>query len=291
MSNFLSNAFMLPNDLVDKGYMALMKGPALACYLFIVRKTRGWNKSTDSISVSQLIEGTGYNKDSVLKGCEKLVELGIIVRKSFTNQPAKYDLTDGIFAVDILDSEKNAVENLDSKANSAVESLEGGVDILDSTQSKISTHNNNYKTTNTKTNINNGEKTNSTSEKQKKQKKELFDAEPVELPENVNRDLWIQFVDMRTANKKPLTENAVKLIVKKLESFGALANQSLENSIIGNYQGVFAPKPDHSTNSQNNQAQQGPSEPGYFMQMFNQQSESTVIDVTPDSNEVEVYRS
>ena len=280
---------MLPNDLVDKGYMALMKGPALACYLFIVRKTRGWNKSTDSISVSQLIEGTGYNKDSVLKGCEKLVELGIIVRKSFANQPAKYDLTDGIFAVDILDSEKNAVENIDGRANSAVESLEGGVDILDSTQSKISTHNNNYKTTNTKTNINNGEKTNSTSEKPKKQKKELFDAKPVELPENVNRDLWIQFVDMRAANKKSLTENAVKLILKKLESFGALANQSLENSIIGNYQGVFAPKQDHSANPQNNNAHRGPSEPGYFMQMFNEQTQSTAIDVTPDSTAVEIY--
>ncbi|MDH1706203.1 replication protein [Acinetobacter johnsonii] len=291
MSNFLSNAFMLPNDLVDKGYMALMKGPALACYLFIVRKTRGWNKSTDSISVSQLIEGTGYNKDSVLKGCEKLVELGIIVRKSFANQPAKYDLTDGIFAVDILDSEKNAVENIDGRANSAVESLEGGVDILDSTQSKISTHNNNYKTTNTKTNINNGEKTNSTSEKPKKQKKELFDAKPVELPENVNRDLWIQFVDMRAANKKSLTENAVKLILKKLESFGALANQSLENSIIGNYQGVFAPKQDHSANPQNNNAHRGPSEPGYFMQMFNEQTQSTAIDVTPDSTAVEIYHS
>lgn len=242
MSNFLSNAFMLPNDLVDKGYMALMKGPALACYLFIVRKTRGWNKSTDSISVSQLIEGTGYNKDSVLKGCEKLVELGIIVRKSFANQPAKYDLTDGIFAVDILDSEKNAVENIESRANSAVESLEGGVDILDSTQSKISTHNNNYKTTNTKTNINNGEKTNSTSEKPKKQKKELFDAKPVELPENVNRDLWVQFVDMRNSIKKPLTENAVKLLINKLIDFGVGANQSLESSIIGSYQSVYPPK-------------------------------------------------
>ncbi|MCL8351972.1 MarR family transcriptional regulator, partial [Acinetobacter baumannii] len=104
------------------------------------------------------------------------------------------------------------------------------------------------------------------------------------------RDLWIQFVDMRTANKKPLTENAVKLILKKLESFGALANQSLENSIIGNYQGVFAPKPDHSSNPQINQVQQDLSEPSYFMKMFNEQSHSTVIDVTPVSNEVEVYR-
>ena len=32
---------MLPNDLIDKGYMAHMKGPALPCYIFIVRKTRG----------------------------------------------------------------------------------------------------------------------------------------------------------------------------------------------------------------------------------------------------------
>lgn len=133
---------MMPNDLIDKGYMALMKGPALPCYIFIVRKTRGWNKSDDSISVSQLVKGTGYNKDSVLKGCEKLVQMGVIERKSFANQPAKYVLTDSIFAVDILDSENIAGEN-----------IEGGVDILDSTLSKDSTHNNNSKTTITKTNV------------------------------------------------------------------------------------------------------------------------------------------
>ncbi|ETQ08207.1 hypothetical protein P657_3698, partial [Acinetobacter baumannii UH18608] len=47
---------------------------------------------------------------------------------------------------------------------------------------------------------------------------------------------------MRISIKKPLSENAVKLILKKLISFGPLANQSLENSIIGNYQGVFEPR-------------------------------------------------
>ncbi len=245
---------MLPNDLIDKGYMALMKGPALACYLYIARKTRGWNKSTDSISVSQLVDGTGYNKDSVLKGCEKLVDLGIIVRTSFANQPAKYDLTDSIFAVDILDSEKIAGENIDSKSDSAVESLESTVDILDSVHSKISTHNNNYKTTNIKTNINTRVETKSVPEKLKKQKQNSYDAKTIELPNSVDRNLWNQFVDMRVGIKKPLTENAVNLILKKLESFGALANQSLENSIIGNYQGVFQPKHEShsSTPSSNN---------------------------------------
>jgi len=234
MSNFISNAFMLPNDLIDKGYMAHMKGPALACYLFIARKTRGWNKSTDSISVSQLVEGTGYNKDSVLKGCEKLVLMGVVERKSFANQPAKYELTDSIFAVDILDSENIAVENIDSRGEN-----------IDSTLSKDSTHNNNYKTTNTKTNKDKGDQKKSVSEKPKSkpsEKPSSFDAKTIELPVNVNRDLWIQFVDMRKSIRKPLTENAVNLLIKKLIGFGELANQSLEASIIGSYQSVFTPK-------------------------------------------------
>ena len=246
MSSFISNAFMLPNDLIDKGYMAHMKGPALPCYLFIVRKTRGWNKSDDSISVSQLVAGTGYNKDSVLKGCEKLVQMGVIERKSFSNQPAKYVLTDSIFAVDILDSEKNAVEN-----------IEGGVDILDSVHSKDSTHNNNSKTTNTKTNKDKGDQKKSGFEKTEKstsKKQPLFDAKAIELPVNVNRDLWIQFVDMRNSIRKPLTENAVNLLIKKLVGFGDQANQSLEASIIGSYQSVYPPK--QQTPVQNQQPMQ-----------------------------------
>lgn len=246
MSSFISNAFMLPNDLIDKGYMALMKGPALPCYLFIVRKTRGWNKSDDSISVSQLVKGTGYNKDSVLKGCEKLVQMGVIERKSFANQPAKYVLTDSIFAVDILDSENIAGEN-----------IEGGVDILDNTLSKDSTHNNNSKTTNTKTNKDKGDQKKSGSEKTEKstsKKQPLFDAKAIELPVNVNRDLWIQFVDMRNSIRKPLTENAVNLLIKKLVGFGDQANQSLEASIIGSYQSVYPPK--QQTSVQNQQPMQ-----------------------------------
>ena len=73
-------------------------------------------------------------------------------------------------------------------------------------------------------------------------KKNKFDAAQVELPANVNRDLWVQFVDMRNSIKKPLTENAVKLLINKLIGFGVGANQSLESSIIGSYQSVYPPK-------------------------------------------------
>ena len=43
-------------------------------------------------------------------------------------------------------------------------------------------------------------------EKPKAEKQNQFDPKSVELPANVNRDLWIQFVDMRNSIKKPLTE-------------------------------------------------------------------------------------
>lgn len=142
MSNFISNAFMMPNDLIDKGYMAKMKGAALPCYLFIVRKTRGWNKSNDNISISQLVEGTGYKKDAVLGGIEQLISMGIVEKISFQNRPSKYTLTDNVIAVGNTASHNSAVGNTDT-----------AVDISDSNLSEIPTHKNNIKTTNTKTNV------------------------------------------------------------------------------------------------------------------------------------------
>src|SRR5690606_10538439 len=108
-----------------------------------------------------------------------------------------------------------------------------------------STHNNNSKTTNTKTNKDKGDQKKSTSKRQP-----LFDAKNIELPESVNRDLWIQFVDMRNSIRKPLTENAVNLLIKKLIGFGDQANQSLEASIIGSYQSVYPPKQQNPVQNQ-----------------------------------------
>lgn len=133
---------MMPNDLIDKGYMAKMKGAALPCYLFIVRKTRGWNKSNDNISISQLVEGTGYKKDAVLGGVEQLISMGIVEKIAFQNRPSKYTLTDNIIAVGNTASDNSAVGNTDT-----------AVDISDSNLSEIPTHKNNIKTTNTKTNV------------------------------------------------------------------------------------------------------------------------------------------
>ena len=251
MSSFISNAFMLPNDLIDKGYMAHMKGPALPCYIFIVRKTRGWNKSDDSISVSQLVKGTGYNKDSVLKGCEKLVQIGVIERKSFANQPAKYVLTDSIFAVDILDNENIAGEN-----------IEGGVDILDSVHSKDSTHNNNSKTTNTKANI----------------YKEKFNFADALVSQGADQKLISEYMEVRKAKKAVNSETAFKSLISEQQKSGLTLNQVIEHCVVNSWKG-FKAEWIKSTNQAKPKQQREQAWADYYAKR-NQQQPNNIIDVT-----------
>lgn len=213
MSSFISNAFMLPNDLIDKGYMALMKGPALACYIFIVRKTRGWNKADDSISLSQLVGGTGYGRDAVLSGVDKLVEMGVIERKSFANQPAKYVLTDSIFAVGNIDCGKTAGGNID-----------GGVGNNDGTQSEISTHNNNSKTTNTKANI----------------YKEKFNFANALVSQGADQKLISEYMEVRKAKKAVNSETAFKSLISEQQKSGLTLNEVLEHCVVNSWKGFKA---------------------------------------------------
>ena len=78
-SRFIPNSFIVPNSVVDE-LMADMSGIELKCYLFVVRKTKGWNKESDSISVSQFMEVTGLSKKSVITACESLVQMGLLER-------------------------------------------------------------------------------------------------------------------------------------------------------------------------------------------------------------------
>ena len=58
MSDFIVNSFQLPNSVVDE-LLADLTGAELKCYLLVVRKTKGWNKEIDSISIGQFMEVTG----------------------------------------------------------------------------------------------------------------------------------------------------------------------------------------------------------------------------------------
>lgn len=65
------------------------------------------------------------------------------------------------------------------------------------------------------------------------------------LPEWIEETDWKDFEEMRKRIKKPLTDKARSLVVKKLDGFrnqGYNPKEILENSIVNAWSGVFEPK-------------------------------------------------
>ncbi|HFF5130291.1 replication protein, partial [Acinetobacter baumannii] len=83
MSNFVPNSFQVPNAFVDE---VLNKISDAACkiYLVICRKTRGWNKEMDSISLTQFEEITGKSRPTVVKCLNELIKVGLVVEQPST---------------------------------------------------------------------------------------------------------------------------------------------------------------------------------------------------------------
>ena len=88
----------------------------------------------------------------------------------------------------------------------------------------------------------------------------------LELPIFINKNLFNGFVEMRKKIKKPLTEHAKELLIKKLTEFenkqAGFANKALENSIESSWQGVFEPKQNNFNNNQQ-QKPMGMPKPNY----------------------------
>jgi len=107
--------------------------------------------------------------------------------------------------------------------------------------------------------------------KKTKNKQELSDDGIIKeqlLPNFIDRNLFNAFVEMRIKIKKPLTEVATDLLIKKLTKFESkqvgLANQALENSIESSYQGVFEPKINNSTQKPTGMPKPRYDDPDYY---------------------------
>lgn len=71
------NYTQMPNLLIDY-YAPLLSNAGLRVVLAIARKTFGWHKKKDEISLSQLMEATGMTKASCIKGANDGIALGIV---------------------------------------------------------------------------------------------------------------------------------------------------------------------------------------------------------------------
>jgi phage replication O-like protein O len=73
------NHTQIPNDLFDT-MLRDMGYAELKVTLIALRKTLGWQKRSDKISLSQMTELTGLSRNSVLEGAQKAEERGTLTR-------------------------------------------------------------------------------------------------------------------------------------------------------------------------------------------------------------------
>ncbi|ENV09519.1 hypothetical protein F966_02177 [Acinetobacter higginsii] len=77
MSKFVPNSFMVANAFVDEA-MNKISDASVKIYLLIVRKTRGWTKESDALSLRQLENLSLKSRPTVIKCLNELEKVGLI---------------------------------------------------------------------------------------------------------------------------------------------------------------------------------------------------------------------
>jgi len=79
----IPNSFQTPNLIVDD-LLPYLKGTELKVLLFLMRKTFGWQKKSDRISLSQFEKGTGVGRANIVEALKQLRNCNLILRKEST---------------------------------------------------------------------------------------------------------------------------------------------------------------------------------------------------------------
>jgi len=213
MSKFIPNAFQIPNSVIDE-LLEKLTCAELKCYLFVVRKTKGWNKESDSISVSQFMEVTGLSNRSVITACESLVEMGLLERSGGERKLNTYSVK----AFEIPQTgEKSSSDTTGENFSQTGEKSSSD------TVKKVHTQNNNK---NTIQNIN---------------KKNTKKSESDLLAEfGIVGQLAEDFLKLRKAKSAPITETALKGFQREAAKAGISLSDAITIAIERNWRGFSA---------------------------------------------------
>ena len=73
------NAFQIPNEIIDDGWLQELSGAELKVLLFIIRKTFGFNKiAGDRIPLSQITEATGLSRVAIMSATAVLENCNLV---------------------------------------------------------------------------------------------------------------------------------------------------------------------------------------------------------------------
>lgn len=222
MSKFIPNAFQIPNSVIDE-LLAKLTCAELKCYLFVVRKTKGWNKESDSISVSQFMEVTGLSNRSVITACESLVEMGLLERSGGERKLNTYSVK----AFDFSETSEKS-----SSVKSGENFSETGEKSSSNLVKKVHTQNNNKNTIqNTNTNL-----TVSNAHARKTSKSAVEILEQFGITGQLAKD----FIAHRKVKKSVITETVLNGFQREADKAGIPLVEAITISIERNWQGFRA---------------------------------------------------
>ena len=231
MNEFIPNSFQIANSVIDE-YLSQMSGNALKCYILIVRKTRGWQKTHDSLSISQIQKFTGIRKEeTVQKAINELVDLGLIGKQSRIGLPNEYFLiSDPKKGVTPPPENGAPLKNGVPPKKGVTPPPEMGVGPPPKKGGHINTKNKKQISTNVDIN---------TAHEKTAKKPTKHEADLALLAEHgIEGQIAEDFLTIRKAKRQPLTETAMRLIAADAEKCGMTALQAVEYA-IGNGWGSF----------------------------------------------------
>lgn len=247
---YIPNSFQVANAVVDD-LLCLMSGNAWKCYAVIVRKTTGWQKEMDYISVSQFKTLTGIKKDeTVTDALKELGELNLIASVKRHGQVTGYRLN-----MPEPSPENGGTTTPKNWVHPKIDTTPKNWGVLPpknggtTTPEKGGSTKHTIKPTNTKYSISasaaadaplpakhseSGERAATVKAKPTKHETELSLLADYGITGQVAAD----FLQVRKAKRQPLTETAMRLIAADAAKCGMTALQAVEYA-IGNGWGSF----------------------------------------------------
>lgn len=222
----------VPNVIIDHSWKVLTRS-AYILIIIIARKTLGWHKQLDNISLSQFQNSSGLTRTTCVKALRELHDQGFSIECKGGKNGKKYGLAPLAQIEQILESKGICVRsNSESKQNEDTQK-DIGDDYLDHTSlmgGPLPVHGVDPQKT----------------VKENYQNKNIYSESDfinhLNFPSNVDKEKFKQFMEMRKFKKKSLTYNGAVNLLERLASFGDSANESLSNAIIGNHDNVIPVK-------------------------------------------------
>jgi phage replication O-like protein O len=230
----------IPNEIVEALYKINLSPYEWRVLMYLLRKTYGWHKTSDRIALSQFTDDIDIDRRLVHRTLKTLSHKKIIViEKDEKARPVYSVQTDHKSWVSSPRMTRQRVISTDDKLSSPkTTSVISTDDKLSSPETPTKERNNS----------------------QKKLSKEKAAGAPQPLPlipkdmlpNDIELDVWKEFVKMRKKKRAPLTEEACRLILLELNKIGQDKNNVLKQSIRNSWSDVYPLHNQGGFNGRNN---------------------------------------